>query len=61
MPFQVQDRVAYRWSLNGQFIGEARVAEIRRDGCYRLEHLDGRAFPKGQDIFREEQLRPSAG
>jgi len=54
-----QDRVDYRWSPNGQFIGQARIAETFHDGRYRLEQLDGSPFPKGQDIFREEQLRLS--
>jgi hypothetical protein len=55
--FNLHDTVEYRWSGSGPFIGEARVVEIFRDGRYRLERLDGTAFPIEGSIFREEQLR----
>jgi len=55
--FNLHDTVEYRWSGSGPFIGEARVIEIFRDGRYRLERLDGTAFPIEGSIFREEQLR----
>jgi len=55
--FNLHNTVEYRWSGSGPFIGEARVIEILRDGRYRLERLDGTAFPKEASIFAEEQLR----
>ena len=55
--FNLHDTVEYRWSVYGPFVGEARVVEIFRDGCYRLERLDGTAFPREASIFAEEQLR----
>ena len=58
--FNLQDRVEYRWSAAGPFVGEARIVELLPDGRYRLERLDGTAFPRGGSIFVEEQLRPVA-
>ena len=60
MTFRLYDRVDYRWSLNGEFIGKARIVEIYNDGRYRLQQLDGTPFPQGQDTFREGQLRLSS-
>ena len=58
--FNLQDRVEYRWSAAGPFVGEARIVELLPDGRYRLERLDGTAFPREGSIFVEEQLRPVA-
>ena len=55
--FTPQDRVEYRWSGAGPFVGEARVVEVLPDGRYRVERLDGTPLPKESSIFSEEQLR----
>lgn len=55
--FKLQDRVKFRWSGAGPFVGEARVVEVLSDGRYRLERLDGSPFPREGSIFAEKQLR----
>jgi len=37
--FTPQDRVEYRWSGAGPFVGEALVVEVLPDGRYRVERL----------------------
>jgi hypothetical protein len=60
MPFTPHDRVEYRWSTNGPFVGEAEVVEVLGGGRYRLERLDGLPLSKEGSIFGEGQLRPMA-
>lgn len=55
--FNLQDRVEFRWSGEGRFVGEACVVEVLSDGRYRLERLDGPPFPREGGIFAKEQLR----
>jgi hypothetical protein len=55
--FNPQDRVEFRWSGAGPFVGEARVVEVLSDGRYRLERLDGSPLPREGSIFAEKQLR----
>ena len=55
--FNLQDRVEFRWSGAGPFVGEARIVEVLCDSRYRLERLECPPFPREGSIFAEEQLR----
>lgn len=54
--FHPHDRVEYRWSAAGPFVGEAWITEELPGRRYRLER-NGPPFPIEGSIFSDKQLR----